>query len=275
MRLGWKLPLERLSATSLSTAIQCPEQFRQKYLLKKPEKLFGERFVGIVNHKTHELGFEYKMRTGTDFTLAQMKERYMQTWKDVLDDQGEPDWKDTDTVKAFQSGMDMVELYHEKVGVHVHPIAVEQRFEFDIPGIPSKIVGYLDVVETGKVRERKTSAQRVKKPKARWRFQGKLYQIAAGLPVQWDVVTRQVTPQLCLAEEFPDLYMPYTNPDPTIRIIRDTALRINDLYARHGADQPWPTTGIFGDWLCDYCTFGPRYESSCIQWGGSLDSLAA
>lgn len=272
MKLGWNLPLERLSATSLGMAIQCPEQFRQKYLLGRQEKMFGDRFLGIVDHRTHEWALHEKMNGPGLPDSEAVLGRYTQAWQETLDKEGEPDWKDSDPTEGFSRGSGAALKYHEGVSPSLNPVALEERFEFTLKGIPATIVGYLDIVERDKVRERKTTKVKVAKPKPKWRFQGRIYQVASGLPVQWDVVTRQVTPMLYTADEYEDLYLPYTNPDATIRLIRETALMISDLYSRLGADQPWPTKGIFSEFLCDYCVAGPRFEKSCIAWADDTAS---
>lgn len=263
MRVGWKLPLERLSATSLATAIQCPEMFRQKYLLHTEEKNFGARFVGSVDHevaKVLALDRLYKREP------SDIDELHATAWNGVLEADGEPDWRDDDPVKMAEISRQMAHLYWEEVLVTAPIVAVEERIEFRIAGLPSKIVGYADMIEPTKIRERKTTASKQTKPKSKWLLQGLIYQRATGLPVQWDVVTRQATPKLYLADEHEDLYLPYRDGKYVDQMILDTAKRINDLYAQYGADQAWPTSGLMSDWLCSYCAIGPRYARSCPAW---------
>lgn len=270
MRLGWKLPLERLSATSMALSIQCPEQFRQKYIVREKEDvMFGARFIGIVDHKVNE-------RLMSHLSSLLVEERtsppspdlietiYKQVWNETIEREGEPDWRDEDPVKMQKSGIKMAYAYHSSV--YVKPIALEQRFEVLVPGVPVPIMGYIDVLEADRVRERKTTGQKTTKPKPKWRFQGLIYQYATELPVQWDVVTRQVTPQVYLANDWPDLFMGMRPRSVTEQLIRDAARRLNDLYCQYGPDQTWPMTGMFGDWLCDYCPIGPKYGGSCPAW---------
>lgn len=269
MRLGWKLPLERLSATSLGTFIQCPEQFRQKYLLKTEEKNFGARFMGSVDHDMSRRMAQEKLDKPLTHFSDSVERMYAESWDTVLAESGEPDWRDDDPTKMFKTGVKMSQLYWDEVvsKPDYKPVAVETRVEFTIKGMPSKVVGYVDTMMTDRIRERKTTAVKVTKPKPKWRFQALIYQYATGMPVQWDIVTRQVTPKLYLAsEEFPDLYLPLKTPGSTEKLILDTARYMNDLFSRYGSDTPWPTTGIFGDWLCDYCPIGPRYGDSCPIW---------
>lgn len=270
MKLGWKLPLERLSATSLATAIQCPEQFRQKYIVRDRDSdvMFGARFVGLVDHKVNEAIMRHlKTLLPEERTCApdnMIEKIYKEQWDEAISRNGEPDWRGDDPLKMMESGIKMAKAYHRQV--YVKPVALEQRFEISVPGVPVPISGYIDVIEENKIRERKTSAVKRTKPKPSWRFQGQIYQLAAGLPVQWDVITRQVTPQVFTAEAWPDLWLGPQDARTTQRMIYDTARRINDLYSSYGPDEYWPTTGVFGDWLCDYCVVGPKYEGTCPAW---------
>lgn len=264
MRLsGQALPIERLSATSLATFASCPEQWRRKYLLKQPEKSFGARFIGSVDHQANARLMDAKMH-GQELDIEAI---YRETWNAVLEKDGEPDWKDDDPVTMFERGVRMAKLYQETVDVK--PVAIESRFDVTVPGVAVPIVGYIDVCEADKIRERKTTDKMMRKPKAKWRFQGLVYQYAAGLPVQWDIVTRQVTCKIYTADEFPGLYLPFTDVTKTKETIAALWWQMNDLHARYGVTSPWPATGIFGDWSCDYCAAGPKYRGDCIQWAST------
>lgn len=266
MRLGWHLPLERLSASSIGMMIACPEQFRQKYLLKTEEQNFDARFMGTVDHDMSRQMATAKLTGVSDWNIEEM---YRGSWNKALDQDGEPTWIKHTPDKAFETGVKMSQLYWDEVinQPDYNPTAVEERVEFTIPGLPVRVIGYVDTIVSGIIRERKTVGQKTTKPKPKWRLQGLIYQYAVGLPTQWDIVTRQVTPQLYLAKDWPDLFLPVQKPDFIRTMIRDAAKRMNDLYQQHGANEPWPTTGyVVSDWLCDYCAIGPKYNGTCVAW---------
>lgn len=249
MRLsGWKLPFNRLSATSLSTAIQCPEQFRQKYLLNEKESMSGERFMGSVTHQALASLFD----PAFDWEAGGAGGAVETAWQNVIHKEGEPEWYDVDATEQFRRAKQMIATYWP-IASAIKPIAVEQRFEETIAGV--QIQGYIDRELTDRILEVKTAAQKVSKPKPRWSFQGRLYSLVSAKPVEWHVVTRQVTPKVYTAEEAPKLMVEGYNPDVTVRIIEHAVARLNDYYARYGKDNPWPMDGIFGDWACDYCSF--------------------
>lgn len=246
MRIGgWKLPLERLSATSLSLAVQCPEQFRQKYLLKQEEKLWGDAFIGTVIHSAVE-----------DVSL-EPEDAFTQAWEHTLDRRGEPDWGKDDPIVLYKRAKQMVKLYWPTAQALAPRVtATEQRFEETILGV--KLVGYIDRELDDRILDVKTAKAKTTKPKTKWSFQGRIYSLVSGKPVEWHVLTKQATPQLFTAELWPDLYQPSFDPDATLLTLQHAIERINDYYARYGADRPWPADGIFGDWLCNYCSFKDR-----------------
>lgn len=248
----------------MSMFLTCPEQWRRKHILKEPEKSFSSRFIGSVDHRVNARIFQHKLKP--DYVIPPLDLVYREVWDEVLEQDGEPDWQDDDPTKMFERGVRMAKTYQEQVGKDIVPVAIESRFEFTLPGVPVPIIGYIDVMEADKVRERKTSAVKQTSPKPAWRFQGLVYQLATGMPVWWDVVTRQATTQVYAARDWQELQLPLGDFSKTKRLITDSALRMNDLYARYGKDEVWPTTGIMHTFACSYCPAGPKYRGDCLAW---------
>jgi hypothetical protein len=274
MRLAERtFPLERLSPTSLSLFASCPEQFRQRYLLRRPDVQFGDRFMGGVNHETVADVLRMKQQDGgdslrtadEDAVRVVVRDFYRSAWERKLEEDGEPDWKEDDPVEQYARGLAMALRYVQDAVPSIQPLAVEEKIEVRIPGVPL-VRGYVDVIEQDKIRERKTTRAKVTSPSPKWRFQGRVYQFITGLPVEWDVLTRQVEPKLYMAEEHPDLRMEASNNANTVRLIKDLWWHMNDLYQRRGTDETWPMYGFHDPWLCSYCAIGPKYGSTCPAW---------
>ena len=85
-------------------------------------------------------------------------------------------------------------------------------------------------------------------------------------PVEWQIITRQVTPQIVLAEEEPGLRMEKSNVDVTVRLIQQATNMLHDFWMRYGPDQPWPTHGLSHPFQCGYCFASPKYANTCIAW---------
>ena len=257
-------PLEHLSASSITKFIQCPEQWRNKYLQRQPEQMFAPLFIGKVHHDVAAEMFNRKMN-GEILTEGEAKSLYRMKWDDIIDDDGEVNWKDDDPKEMFRRGMNMTLMFKEHVVDTSNPIAIEQRVDISLGNDLPPIVGYVDMVERNRIREFKTTAVKVTTPKPAWRFQARIYQTALGLPVEWTVITRQVEPRLYLPEDNPDLRMNFVDVRNTMRIVMNAVERMTMLYEKYGPDEPWPTDGMFGQ-SCGFCAKGPKFRNDCPGW---------
>lgn len=259
---GSSLPVSHLSASSLAKAAVCPEQWRRKYLLREPEKVYYEMTLGSVVHAAAEENWVYKMGTGKSLDIKELRKEYETIWDEKMDRE-KPEWKDADPDRVLETGYKMVEAYHEAVADKVTPVKVEARFEEKFKGVDIPIMGFMDVVTPDRIIDQKTTKKRVREALANWRFQAKVYELVADLPTEWHVVTSQAEPKVYTAEDEPGLYMSKGNPDQTITTIQQIVQRLNDLYARYGPDNHWPTDGVFHPWLCGRCF---AKDHGCPAW---------
>lgn len=267
MRLsGWQLPAEYLSASSLTLFMTCAEQYRLRKIKKIPEGAGLSRFIGQVDHATTATNLTRKVTSKVDMPALELAEIFHSEWDNTISEEGEPDWEGSEEEIERDRGLSMAMMYHEYVSPSIIPIKVEQRFEEMIPGIPVPIIGYPDIEESGQIIERKTSATKVNKPKPAWIFQGRIYSLVIGKQVAWHCVTKQKTPQITTPETSPDLLLPRSNNDATVRTLQDAAYLLNETYIRLGPDRPWSTNGTFHPWACDFCAFGRKYANSCVAW---------
>lgn len=236
--------------------------------MKIPKRRYLDGFVGSTFHDTIGENFIQKLDTGTDQTIEQVNSVFKVKWAEQIEQEGEPVWTEhPERVEAL--GLKMLKSFHTLVSPTIAPVAVEQRFEERIPGLPVPLVGYIDVEEGELIDEFKTAKQKVSKPKPNWRVQGQIYQLFARKPVRWHVTTKQVTPVTWNWTNAPDLAIEISNPDVTVRILNQAAESLNDFWLRYGPDRPWPMTGLLHTFACDYCSAGPKNPNpSCLAWGG-------
>lgn len=266
MRLsGFHVPVEHLSASSLAMLIQCPEQYRLRYVQHIRPSFGIDKFIGIVDHAAQAENFRQKIKSFEDLDVEYMRGMYRAKWDATIEDEGEPEWKD-DPEEVKQTGLLMMETYHAQVSPTITPIRVEERFEETLPGLPVPIIGYPDVETAERIVERKTSKSKLTKPKSKWTLQGRIYSLILDKPVEYQVITKQKTPQCVTALEAPDLLVANGFRDATLETLDQAVHTLNDLWARYGPDRPWPTNGVLHDWLCGYCFAGPKYGNHCIAW---------
>lgn len=267
MRLsGWRVPVDWLSASSLAMFIACPEQYRLRKIKRIPESMGLNRFIGIVDHNATATNLTQKISSKKDLPVEEVAGVYNTEWDQTIADEGTPDWGTSEEDAVKDQGLGMVCLYHTIISPSIQPIRVEARFEEKLPGVPVPLVGYPDVEEDALIIERKTSSKKMNKPKPGWVFQGNIYSMILSKPVAWHCVTKQVMPQITTPDTSPDLLLDGANHDATLRTLQQAAYLLNDTYIRYGENSVWPTLGTFHDWLCSYCSFGPRYGNSCAAW---------
>jgi len=261
---GFYLPVEHLSATSLSVAITCPEQFRLRYIKHEPERLNIQKLVGSAFHGAIADNWRWKVEKGDDLPEHEALCRLLGAWDDTIEREGEPEWKEPPE-QLFQTSQQMLSSYLLDYAPAVTPLWVEQRIEESVPGIPVPVVGVVDCETKSRIQETKTTPAKVTTPKPRWRLQSRIYQLLVRKPVEHQIVTRQKTPRVYTAETEPGLLTPVADPDQTVLILQRAVSTLNDYYARWGPDEPWPPSGIFHDWLCRYCPYVPK----CVAWAGT------
>lgn len=270
MRIGRSQPpIHTLSATAIQQLFTCPEMFRLRRILKIPESQGVDKFIGTVDHATLEDALRYKLRNQRDYPLESIPQVYNYAWDSSIQEDGEPEWFESNPQEVHDHGELMAVLYHQSVTPSINPQSIEERFEQDIPGVPVPIVGYADVVESSRIIEKKTSKAKVSKPKPQWLLQGRIYQMSYDdKPVEWHLTTRSKMPGIFTPETDGGLRLEASDRDGTAQIIRQAWGLITDLWGRYGADHTWPTTGVVHPFQCGLCLAGPKHSGKCPAWGG-------
>lgn len=270
---GWSVPIEYLSASSIAQFIACPEQFRLRRLKRIPESKGVDQWIGTIDHNAHSQNLGQKITSGVDLSTDEMHQIYDAEWEKEMELEGEPEWYENFPDEVKSHGHLMVETFHEVVSPTITPIAVESRFEERVKGVPIPIVGYVDVEETGRLIERKTSKARTSKPKPGWLLQGRIYSLIYQKPVEWQIITKAKTPTVCMAETDPGLRLELENVDSTVLLLQQAATMMNDCYNRYGEDRPWPLLGVMHTFQCSYCFAGPKYANNCVAWNSESPYL--
>jgi hypothetical protein len=264
MRLSsFRLPTDHLSATQLGVAVTCPEQYRLRYLLREPERLNVEKLIGSAFHQALAANWDWKIHNGSDLNQDDAWTSYQDAWDSTIESEGEPEWKQTPDSLLHTSEL-MLSSYMTDVAPTISPISTEAWFSERLPSIPVPVVGAIDLETTSLVKEVKTTGQKVSRPKPQWRLQAKIYQLVTRKPVEHQVVTRQETPKIYTSASEPGLLTPLSPPDATLLLLQRIVSSLNDLYARFGANTPWPANGVLHPFCCSYCS----YRGHCYAWAG-------
>lgn len=269
-----------LSASQLTLFARCPEQYRRVYVLGERRPPAGALIFGSADHKAHELNFTQKIESGVDLPADDVKIAFAEAFDREVDRAGgesEVEWENDKPGALKDQGVALVGHYLQKVSPRVQPLAVEERFEITVPGVPLPIIGYVDVraviteqMELGsqdmrrRLIERKTGKRKESEIKPDWRLQGLLYQSVAELPVDWHLSTKTKLPAVYTPTEEPGLHLPYS--EGAVRaaqqFARALSRQIVSLYTQYGPDEPWPTGAPVYGWACSFCGF----RDTCEWW---------
>lgn len=275
-----------ISPAQVKMAMRCPEQYRRRYVRGEKERPAGAMLWGSADHEAHEQNFSQKIVSGVDLPLGDVQDAFRDSLRKRVEREGgirEVEWKDDgDTLmgarrgykQAIDHGVKVVAVYHETVSPSLAPYTVEERFKVDVPGVPVKILGMIDLVADvpttpaldleraaveRRIIERKTSG--ANKINGEWHVQGRIYQLVRPLTVDYHLSLKTKTPNVAFNTH---LQAPMPERMVVAQLQRAIA-RIANCYLTYGPDEPWDdATG--SAWACGFCAWGPKGLRDCPWW---------
>jgi hypothetical protein len=253
------------SASQLKTFLTCPEQYRKKYIRQERDRWGAALVWGSADHAAVEHNLRQKIESEKDLPLSEITDAFDHAWREKVEEAGgerEVIWDDSpaDTKDAAAR---LVEIRHREVVPLVQPVAVEEEFYLQLPGVELPILGYLDARTENQAIDWKTTGRKsslAQKPD--WRIQGLIYGVHTGLPVQFVQSVKTKTPYVdptTARLEAPTLQEAVVLASIASRAIRE----IEHFTATYGPDDAWPTSAIGYGHACGWCGFKP----SCWYWG--------
>lgn len=283
--LDWPPELDHLSASSFKMLARCPEQWRHRYILGRKAPPALALLVGGADHAAIEHSMRQKVESFTDLPLAEVKERYVAELEERVENVGgiadvEVRGAETKTEKLKEfdrergpEGQEVLAAYHKNVSPTIQPVAVEQQFSLDVPGVPVPIIGYIDFVGAPaqgtllepsrlSIIERKRRASAKRKPEPDWTMQGEVYQLFVPESYQFHISVAARTPYVLTPQNEPSLEVPLAPRKRSELLVQQLAAEVGFLYQRFGPDHPWPAKGKLHPWACNYC----GYRVNCWGW---------
>jgi hypothetical protein len=262
---GWVLPRPHLSVSQLKAFMQCERAYQQSYILEdkapsNPDFVLGSAVHGAIGFALMHPDFNPTESAGYFSEYA---------WPNAIEDQKtEIDWRKDDPDQVRIRGAQMVEAYVREVVPRIELSELEKRIELDIPGIPVPIIGFIDITQKGSrpAIDIKTQGDKQTTVRPEWLLQGRVYQLAEEKPIDWHVITKQVTTMIYTAADSPGLFQPYSEvqAERTKDLLVRLAWRMNHAYAMHGLDEDWDWTGLSHPYACKRC----HWKGRCPGWEG-------
>ena len=147
---------EHISHTQIAMLLRCGEEYRRTYVEGQPRPLAPALIVGQVYHKTIEFGFNARLTDGTELSMPEIRQVAQDGWAmavagaEIAWDGGKPE-------ELRDQVANLAALYWEQVAVAIKPMAVEMRFEVDVPQVDVPLVGIIDLVDGETLVDHKTA----------------------------------------------------------------------------------------------------------------------
>ena len=231
------LPIEHLSASSLTTFLRCPRQWQENYIYGARGQVGSALIVGSYVHEV----------IADELVGVSPIREYI--WEDIFDEYNPEDiiWKEKpETAKSWGDKQIDTYLGYMDNGV---PVATEQEIEIDI-GADIPLLGYVDIVYEDHIRDIKTTGyfNRRVEINPEWKLQMAIYQMEHSLPGYFDVLTRSAKDPLVIVP------MGMSDPDQTKRFCLDT-YKVMRFYWDEFGENPWPGN-VTHPWAGKYCPVG-------------------
>ena len=179
--------INHLSYSSITVYLDCPENWRRKYIAKEPTQSSPALVFGSAFHGTIE-----KLVVNPDLEPLSM---WGEAWGKALEGQqvfwgsDTPDEIYNDGVRMFSDRALLEEVYKIKPGKDESGPKIERKVELRVPGVPVPVIGYIDVIlEDGTPADFKTSARSWSDDKAQDSLQSLFYLAAlnqSGVNINW------------------------------------------------------------------------------------------
>lgn len=249
---SWPEPLPaRLSPSSMTLFLRCPEAWRRQYLLGERVRTSTALVIGRADSRAREVDLGGKILSGVNLSEPDIKIVAAEAFDQAVEDDGgvnEIDWENSKPGEAKDLTVDLAAAYRAQVGLTVVPTAVEDHLEAVFADVTPPIHGFLDVAEATRIREVKTSAKRRTKPLADWIIQTELYSAVTGLPAVFDISVKSRNPEVISYLSEPALQA-HTDGKAAERL-RLRAITVSQgilaLLNQFGVDDYWPATGAGG-----------------------------
>lgn len=156
-----RLPVDRLSLSSLKLFAQCPEKWRRRYLEREYEPPNGKMILGSAAGASEAQHYSDVIDGGEGFSVERVLDEFSAEFDERVSRE-EVDFGSEKPGALKDSGAAALEQYHTLIVPKVEPVSVEREFELSWPGLDWSLIGYLDLEESdGAVSDLKMKARRI------------------------------------------------------------------------------------------------------------------
>ena len=147
--------LDHISHSQIQMLLKCGIQWEFRYLKNKIVPPGASLVRGKCGHKSLEFNFMQKVVSKEDLPVSMVKDFFSDEWESS---KFQIAWTEKDldgkspkvaTAKFKDSGIQLVEKFHEEQSPVIQPVTVEEKFEVPFEGDYPSLVGVIDRVDEG------------------------------------------------------------------------------------------------------------------------------
>lgn len=255
--------LRHVSPSSLNRFLRCPENWRQRYLLDKPDPAGSKALVGSAFDKSFGDYYTARIGGGPGLELDAIQDSF----RDNLLNEADTDTyvldEDDTAGEMIDKSLPLVAAYLPVAQSMPDPIAVQQRVEIVHHSLPLPVIGFIDVRFVSSLTDTKLAANRSFHPD--WHLPLRIYSAAESVPADVHIITKTKVPAVYTGADGDEYTESWSAAKAarTLRLVGQTIAQIESMLVMFGADSPWPTLpGLVHTWSCGKCP----YKKGCPAW---------
>jgi len=243
------LPLDHLSASSVSLFLRCPRQFQEQYIRGSRGPSNSALVIGSAVHLA--LSRELK---------GEPRGKYFKETVDrAMAENGEIEWKYPESY-CQKRARTAVDMYMKRVAPSLNVLETEKEILIELPGIDIPILGYVDIVTDRGVIDIKTTGYVNRKISIQpaWKLQMNVYQLEYPTHGEFHVITNSASYPLVIPDsrDHPFCVAPVDNMELMLYLARIYKV-MESYYEMFGEEDDWPGN-VTHDWAAKYCPLGEK-----------------
>lgn len=160
------LPVEHLSASSISTYLKCPLRWKRKYVDREYEPSSGPLIMGSAIHAAEAASDWAQIETGERMESGLVQEAFSDEWEERVERE-EVDWGWDKPGELKDVGVACVAVYDETIAPTLKPVTIEREIRLQLPDVEWGFLSYLDLEEEdGAIVDRKVRGSKMNKQMA-------------------------------------------------------------------------------------------------------------
>jgi hypothetical protein len=146
LEIPTQLPVDHLSANSISTYLKCPERWRRRYVEREYEPPSGALILGSSVHAAEAHADNVQIESGSRPPSADVQDLFADEWEE-RSEREEVDWGTDQPGELKDIGVKAISAYDRDIAPSLRPVSVEREFKLDLADVDWGFLGYMDFEE--------------------------------------------------------------------------------------------------------------------------------